>query len=200
LHRLVRSRFIVGAASIVAARAPVAASSGAPKRRADIRIGWSGASCEAATYVAYLNGFFAREGLDVELIRLGDPLAAPAAIRSGAVDAVSSLLYLWLKPIEDGLDARLTAGLHGGCVRLVAAAGSPIRELGQVKRSDDRDRWNRRTRDEFLCLALAQACNRSGAGRSMAVVPAGGICRCARTRRSARRRGPRSRRLRSHAQ
>jgi NitT/TauT family transport system substrate-binding protein len=133
LHRLVRSRFIVGAASIVAARAPVAASSGAPKRRADIRIGWSGASCEAATYVAYLNGFFAREGLDVELIRLGDPLAAPAAIRSGAVDAVSSLLYLWLKPIEDGLDARLTAGLHGGCVRLVAAAGSPIRELGQVR-------------------------------------------------------------------
>lgn len=69
----------------------------------------------------------------MELVPLSDPLAAPAAIRSGAVDALSSLLYSWLKPIEDGLDAHLTAGLHGGCVRLVAARGSPIRELGQVK-------------------------------------------------------------------
>jgi NitT/TauT family transport system substrate-binding protein len=132
MDRLGRSRFIVGAAAAAAA-APLAALGAAAGRRAGVRIGWSGTACEAATYIAAVNGFFAREGLDVELIRLRDPLAAPAAIRSGAIDAVSSLLYSWLRPIEDGLDARLTAGLHGGCVRLVAAARSPIRELGQVR-------------------------------------------------------------------
>ncbi len=133
VHRLVRRSFILGAAAIALARIPAKASGPAPQRRGHVRIGWSGTSCEAATYVAYEKGFFAREGLDVELVRLRDPLTATEAIHSGAIDAVSSLLYTWLGPIERGLDARLTAGLHGGCVRLVAAARSPIRDLGDVK-------------------------------------------------------------------
>jgi NitT/TauT family transport system substrate-binding protein len=135
VQRLDRSSFILAAAATVLARVPAGASDLAPKPRADVRIGWSGTRCEAATYVAHVKGFFAREGLNVELVRLRDPLAATKAIQSGTVDAVSSLLYTWLKPIEQGLDARLTAGLHGGCVRLVAAARSPIRELGDVKGS-----------------------------------------------------------------
>jgi NitT/TauT family transport system substrate-binding protein len=101
--------------------------------RERVRVGWSGASCEAATYVAYENGFFARERLEVELVRLNHPLAARRAIAAGSIDAVSSSLYGWLRAIQRGLDARLTAGLHGGCVRLMAAAASPIRELGDVK-------------------------------------------------------------------
>ena len=138
VQRLERRSFILGAAAVALARVPAEASDLTPQRRGvgvggNVRIGWSGMSCEAATYVAYEKGFFAREGLNVELVRLRDPLAATEAIRSGAIDAVSSLLYTWLRPIERGLDARLTAGLHGGCVRLVAAVRSPIRELGDVK-------------------------------------------------------------------
>ncbi len=101
--------------------------------RAPVRVGWSGAACEAATFVAYRNGFFARERLDVELVRLGDPQTALHAIDSGAIDALSSPLYSWLRPIQRGADVRLTAGLHGGCVRLVAGTASPIRELADVK-------------------------------------------------------------------
>jgi NitT/TauT family transport system substrate-binding protein len=131
--RLRRRDFFTGAAALAAAPGVCVAQAEPLERKAAVRIGWSGAACEAATYVAYEKGFFAREGLAVELVRLSDPLAAPAALASGSIDAVSSLLYMWLKPIQAGLDARLTAGLHGGCVRLVAASGSPIRELGQLK-------------------------------------------------------------------
>jgi NitT/TauT family transport system substrate-binding protein len=130
---LTRSRFLAAAATLAGGPALLAAAPRPALPGAPVRIGWSGTSCEAATYVAYQRGYFAREGLDVQLVRLSDPLAAPRAIAAGEIDALSSLLYSWLKPIAGGLDARLTAGLHGGCVRLVAANASPIRELGQIK-------------------------------------------------------------------
>jgi NitT/TauT family transport system substrate-binding protein len=131
-QRLARRSFLAATATTVAVVAR--AASAAPTKRAKVRIGYRGASCEAATYVAFENGLFAREGLEVELVRLRDgPLAAHAAIAAGAIDALSAPLYSWLDPIGRGLDARLTAGLHGGCVRLVAATASPIRELGEAK-------------------------------------------------------------------
>lgn len=152
MPQFARRSFVAGVAAVALA-GPSRMAAAALGRRVKVRVGWSGANCEAATYVAYENGFFAREGLDVELVRLSDPFAAIHAIGSGAIDALSAPLYSWLRPIQRGLDARLTAGLHGGCLRLVAASASPIRELGQVKGATiATDRIGGPTMDFFVSL------------------------------------------------
>ena len=39
----------------------------------------------------------------------------------------------WLKPLEQGFDVKLTAGTHGGCMRLLAAADGPVTDLVSLK-------------------------------------------------------------------
>jgi ABC-type nitrate/sulfonate/bicarbonate transport system substrate-binding protein len=88
-RKFARRSFLAGVSAVALAQ-PARVTAAPLGRRAKVRVGWSGAICEAATYVAYENGFFVREGLDVELVRLSDPLAATHAIGSGAIDALSA--------------------------------------------------------------------------------------------------------------
>jgi NitT/TauT family transport system substrate-binding protein len=114
-------------------RALPASAASRPVLGRTVRVGWTGSLCEAATFAAHDAGFFAHEGLDVELVKLRDQREAIDAIASGQIDATAGLLYAWLTPIERGLDVRLSAGLHGGCVRLIAGRDTGITELESVK-------------------------------------------------------------------
>ena len=67
-------------------------------------------------------GIFDRHNLDVELINFGgstDQLLE--AIATGKADAGVGMALRWLKPLEQGFDVKITAGTHGGCMRLLAA-------------------------------------------------------------------------------
>jgi NitT/TauT family transport system substrate-binding protein len=97
-----------------------------------VKIGWWGATCEAPTFVAYHEGFFAREGLRAELVSLGQA-SAKDAIASGKVDGVPGITFEWLKPIEQGLNIRVTGGVHGGCLRLVVGKNTGITSLADLK-------------------------------------------------------------------
>jgi len=97
-----------------------------------VKLGWWGATCEAPLFVAYHEGFFAREGLKVDLVNLGQA-SAKDAIASGKVDGAPGITFEWLKPIEQGQDIRVTGGLHGGCLRLVAGKGTGITDLSGLK-------------------------------------------------------------------
>jgi hypothetical protein len=46
-------------------------------------------------------------------------------IATGKADAGLGLALRWLKPLEQGFDVRITAGVHGGCIRLL---GAPTRK------------------------------------------------------------------------
>lgn len=109
---------------------PAGGSTGATLK--PVKLGWWGATCEAPLFTAYHKGFFAREGLQVELVNLGEA-AAKDAIASGKVDGAPGITFEWLKPIEQGADIRVTGGLHGGCLRLVVGAKSGITSLAQLK-------------------------------------------------------------------
>lgn len=100
-----------------------------------IRFAYNGTGiCTAAVPVALHRGFFARYNLDVEFLQLaGSTDQMLQAIATDKVDAGSSMLLNWLKPLEQGIDVKLTTGLHGGCTRLFVGKNSGIAEITGLK-------------------------------------------------------------------
>ncbi|MEN6412810.1 MAG: ABC transporter substrate-binding protein [Veillonellales bacterium] len=96
-----------------------------------VKVGYYGGTCEAPVYVAFEKGFFKNQGLDVELVKVsGDVLKE--GIATGKIDAVQVSPGL-LKPIEQGLNIKITDGVHTGCIQAVAAQDSGISSLQDLK-------------------------------------------------------------------
>ncbi len=110
------------------AAAPEASGSGPAK----VRIGYLGLTCEAAMFAAYENGYYAEEGLDVEFVKT-DWDSLRDGLGLGRFDANYHLIMYLLKPIEKGLDVKLTGGIHSGCLRLQTRTDSDIKTVADVK-------------------------------------------------------------------
>jgi len=104
-----------------------AANAGTP-----VNIGYQGVLCEIATYIAVEKGFFAEEGLDVTLVK-GDWNTVKDGLAAGKLAAAQGLLMNWLKPIEQGLDVKLTVGVHTGCLKIISSKASGITAVTQLK-------------------------------------------------------------------
>ncbi|WP_163078793.1 ABC transporter substrate-binding protein, partial [Acinetobacter baumannii] len=71
-----------------------------------------------------------RHGLDVEFVNFGGSTEALLeAIATGKADAGIGMALRWLKPLEQGFDVKGTAGLHGGCLRLLGSRAAGITEV-----------------------------------------------------------------------
>src|ERR1700757_3163651 len=97
-----------------------------------IRVGYIGITCEAPIFSAVENGFFKEEGLDPELVKwewskYKDVLAL------GGFDITHHLIMYLLKPIEQGLDVKFTAGIHTGCLRVQTATDSKIQTVKDLR-------------------------------------------------------------------
>jgi NitT/TauT family transport system substrate-binding protein len=112
--------------------APGAAPAGPLKK---LTFSWNAAAvCSVPLPVAVDHGFFAKHGLDVELVNFGgstDQLLE--AIATGKSDAGIGMALRWLKPLEQGFDVKITAGTHGGCLRLLAPVDGGIAKLEDLK-------------------------------------------------------------------
>lgn len=100
-----------------------------------IKLAWNAnAICTAAAPVAKERGIFAAHGLDVEFVNFGGSTEALLeAIATGKADAGIGMALRWLKPLEQGFDVRITAGLHGGCLRLLGARSAGIGDIASLK-------------------------------------------------------------------
>lgn len=100
-----------------------------------IKLAWNAtAICTAAAPLAKERGIFARHGLDVEFVNFGGSTEALLeAIATGKADAGIGMALRWLKPLEQGFDVKITAGLHGGCLRLLGAKSAGITEVAALK-------------------------------------------------------------------
>jgi NitT/TauT family transport system substrate-binding protein len=143
-HRLDRRAVLraagLGAAALAGsglARAGLAAPPviTAPGSRAKIRFTWNQtALCTAAVPIAVDRGFFDRHGLDVELINFGGSTdLLLETIGTGKADAGIGMILRWLKPLEQGFDVKLVAGVHGGCSYLVASRAAGISDIPSLK-------------------------------------------------------------------
>ena len=114
----------------------VASETGAaPGPLKPIKLAWNAnAICTAAAPVAKERGIFAAHGLDVEFVNFGGSTEALLeAIATGKADAGIGMALRWLKPLEQGFDVKITAGLHGGCLRLLGARSANVTDIASLK-------------------------------------------------------------------
>jgi NitT/TauT family transport system substrate-binding protein len=122
---LLRAAGAVGLALPLGLAAPAILRAAEPKA---IKLAWNAnAACLAGIPTAYHHGIFAKHNLNVELVNFsGSTDALLESIATGKADAGVGMALRWLKPMEQGFDVKLTAGAHGGCLRLLATKASGI--------------------------------------------------------------------------
>jgi len=95
-------------------------------------VAYLGLTCEAPIFAAYEQGFFKEEGLEVDLVKTDwDGLREGLGI--GQFDANHTLIMYLLKPIEQGVDIKITGGIHTGCLRLQTGVDSKIKSVKDLK-------------------------------------------------------------------
>jgi NitT/TauT family transport system substrate-binding protein len=92
-----------------------------------------GATCYTPLYTAYHKGFFAAEGLDVELYAPPATFDPVRGLSSGAISGDQDPPFDVFLAIEQGADIHLVGGLHGGCLRLVIGKHSGIKKAADFK-------------------------------------------------------------------
>ncbi|MDF2572487.1 MAG: transporter, substrate-binding protein aliphatic sulfonates family [Sporomusa sp.] len=97
-----------------------------------LKVGYSGSLCEAPVHMAVEKGFFAEEGLKVELIKLA-PGTTFEAVTAGKIDAAFGLLASLMQPLSNGLPIKVTTGLHTGCDKVLVPSNSGIKTLADLK-------------------------------------------------------------------
>ena len=97
-----------------------------------VKVAYIGLTCEPPIFVAYEKGFFKEEGLDVELVRT-DWDSMRDGLGLGRFDATHTLIMYMLKPIDQGLNVKLTGGIHSGCLRIQAGINTDINEVKDLK-------------------------------------------------------------------
>lgn len=111
---------------------PGGCKSGTASASGKVRVAYIGLSCEAPIFVAYEKGFFKEEGLDVELVKT-DWDSMKDGLGLGRFDATHTLVAYVLKPIEQGLDVKLTGGIHRGCLRVQAGVKTGIKSVEDLR-------------------------------------------------------------------
>jgi NitT/TauT family transport system substrate-binding protein len=103
------------------------------KSRPKVVLGYNGVTCEAPLYTAYHKGFFAAEGLDVELYAMPATYNDIRALSSGTLGGEQDPAFVLFPAIEQGADIRLVGGLHGGCLRLLIGKHARISKAADFK-------------------------------------------------------------------
>jgi NitT/TauT family transport system substrate-binding protein len=100
-----------------------------------LRLSWTEfAACHAPVAFAVQKGIYAKHDLDVELFYQGaSGQTLVQSIATGKTDAGAGLLLDWIKPLEQGLEATIFVGSHGGCTRLLASKASGAKTLQDLK-------------------------------------------------------------------
>ncbi|RAX23174.1 MULTISPECIES: ABC transporter substrate-binding protein [unclassified Actinomyces] len=89
--------------------------------------------CAAPLYAAYHQGYFDDAGLNVTLARTQRTEDTKDALSAGKYIGAPGIFFSWLEPIYNGINAKLTAGFHSGCLELVVNNDSPISSYADLR-------------------------------------------------------------------
>ncbi|GHT80249.1 ABC transporter substrate-binding protein [Actinomycetota bacterium] len=90
-----------------------------------------GGVCGAPTYIAVEKGFFAEQGIDVELVS-GTFAQQQSGLQSGQF-LVANGDFQFFPAVNEGLDLNIIGGLHEGCIKLLVPKDSPIQTVADLK-------------------------------------------------------------------
>lgn len=90
-----------------------------------------GGLCGSPTYVAKEKGFWAEEGIDVELVS-GTFQQQKDGLASGEF-LVTNGDFQFFPAVAEGLDLKIIGGLHEGCIKLLVPGDSPIQTVAELK-------------------------------------------------------------------
>ncbi|KMT22884.1 ABC transporter substrate-binding protein [Clostridium cylindrosporum] len=96
-----------------------------------IKMTYNSGLCQAPFQMALKNGYFEEEGLKYNLIKSeghGNDLIA-----SGKADTFTGMLPSVIQQIDNGVNLRMTVGVHTGCLKVVAKASSNIKKIEDLK-------------------------------------------------------------------
>lgn len=96
-----------------------------------VTLGTYNGTCEAPLYAAYENGTFKKHGLDVEIVNINAE-TLKEGLASGKIDGAQISPGMF-KSIEQGLDIKLTNGVHTGCIQGVTLKNSSINSVKDLK-------------------------------------------------------------------
>lgn len=136
MSKLSLSRRALLAAGGASLAAPFVLSGRTPVLAAEpLKLSWNaGAVCFAPVAVAVRDKLFEKQGIDVELINFsGSTDQLLEAIATGKADAGVGMALRWLKPLEQGFDVKIVAGIHGGCMRLMASRAAGVATLEDLR-------------------------------------------------------------------
>lgn len=92
------------------------------------------ALCHIGVPVALHRGFFDKYNLKVETINwAGSTDLLLQSLSSGNADFAIGMALRWIKPLETGFDVKLTGATHGGCMNILAPAGSGLTNLQTLR-------------------------------------------------------------------
>ena len=122
-----RRPLLLGLVALLPASRLAAAASSPPGR---IRLAWQpGLASNIAVLVARKNGLFAVNGCDVDLVAVDGSATLADLLRADEADACIGAALSLLPALRGGLDAKLTAGISGGGLRLMAERRSKLRHI-----------------------------------------------------------------------
>src|SRR5665213_2342895 len=125
--------FVLSMGSVRAADDTAAAASASAAGLTKVNVGVIGLTCEAPIYVAVEKGYFKDEGLDVSLIKYSNWAVYKDALALGGFDITHHLIMMFLKPIEQGMDVKILAGVHRGCLRVQTSTTGGVQTLEDLK-------------------------------------------------------------------
>lgn len=111
---------------------PAASSAAAKADPVTVKLGYTPSLCQAPLFIAKEKDFYKEAGVNVELVPV-DGAHANEAIGSGKIDAMQTLVMKTIKPWQNGLPVKATAGIHSGCVRVVARNDGSVNTAADLK-------------------------------------------------------------------
>ncbi|MGN0918495.1 MAG: ABC transporter substrate-binding protein [Oxalobacter sp.] len=117
---------------LAGAMAVMLAACGSTKKNNHLKIAYSPSLCHIPLHIAVEKGFFKAEGIEAENIQV-DAAHVQEAIGANQVDLGSGLISKFMQPVENGLPIKFVAGVHTGCIKVLAPKDSPITSIEQLK-------------------------------------------------------------------